>query len=176
MAQRSRKRRRPPAATAAPGKAAPGAEPAAAPARPDRYARSRARDDAVRASLQPLAPGERPLVVKISAALAMLIAVGNLALYLAGTEIQGQEPKLAGTLALCAVLAAAAVGMWRMKYWAVLGFQVLLGVTIVFASLSLLVASNVEAGLRAVAVVLVAGALFWFLIRAMARIQMPDRA
>ena len=167
MAQRSRKRRRPPAATTA------AADPAAE--RPDRYARSRARDDAVRASLEPLAPGERPLAVTISAVLAMAIALANLGLYLAGSEVQGQDPTLGGTLALCTVLAAAAVGMWRMKYWAVLGFQVLLGVTLVFAALSLLVASNVEAGVRAVAVTLVAGPLFWFLIRAMARIQMPDR-
>ncbi|MGH2970048.1 MAG: hypothetical protein ACRDK0_13440, partial [Solirubrobacteraceae bacterium] len=132
-------------------------------------------DDAVRARLEPLAPGERPRAVTVSAALAALIAAGNLVLYLADWEVQGQEPKLGGTLALCTVLAAAAVGMWRMKYWAVLGFEVLLGVTLVFASLSLLVASNVEGALRAVAVILLAGPLFWFLIRVMARIQMPER-
>ena len=36
----------------------------------------------------------------------------------------------------------AASGMWQAKYWAVLGFQALLGVSIVFVFLALLVASN----------------------------------
>jgi hypothetical protein len=65
--------------------------------------------------------------------------------------------------------------MWRMRYWAVLGFEVLLGVAIVFAALSLLVASNVQGALLAVAVIAVAAPLFWKLIRTMARIQMPAR-
>ena len=42
----------------------------------------------------------------------------------------------------------AAFFMWRRAYWAVLGFQFLLGISIVSASLSLLVASNVEAVIR----------------------------
>ena len=37
------------------------------------------------------------------------------------------------------------VGMWNQRYWAVLGFQSLLAITIVVAALSLLVASNVAA-------------------------------
>ena len=39
----------------------------------------------------------------------------------------------------------AAVCMWRRTYWAVLGFQALLGLSVIAASLALLVASNVEA-------------------------------
>jgi hypothetical protein len=140
-----------------------------------RYARSRERDDAVRASLEPLAPGERPAVVTISAALCGLISVANLVLYLAGWEVRGQEPNVFGALALCVVLAAAAVGLWRMRYWAVLGFEMLLGVLIVSAALSLLVASNVRGALLALAVIALAGPLFWKLIRVMARIQMPER-
>ena len=139
------------------------------------YARGREREDAARAALQPLRPGERPLAVTISAVLAGLMAVANLVLYLAGWDVRGQDPNLAGALALCVLLAAAAVGMWRLRYWAVLGFEVLLGVLLVSASLSLLLASNLRAAVLSLAVIAVAGPLFWFLIRAMARIQMPQR-
>lgn len=139
------------------------------------YARSRARDDAVRAELQPFAPGERPLAVRICAVLAAVIAIANLALFLAGWEVRGQDPNLGGALALCVVLLAAAVGMWRMKYWAVLGFEVLLGVLVISAALSLMLASNLRAALLSLAVIVLAGPLFWLLIRVMARIQMPDR-
>jgi hypothetical protein len=139
------------------------------------YARARERDDAIRARLEPFAPGERPLQIKICAALAASIAVANLALFFAGWEVRGQDPKLGGTLALCVVLLAAAAGMWRMKYWAVLGFEVLLGVLVVSAALSLLLASNLQAALLSLAIVVIAGPLFWSLIRVMARIQLPDR-
>jgi hypothetical protein len=154
LGQRSRKRRRDPA---------------------ERYARSRERDEAVRARLEPFAPGERPLAVKICAVLAAVIAVANLVLFLAGWEVRGQDPNLGGALALCAVLLAASVGMWRMKYWAVLGFEVLLGVLVVSAALSLMLASNLRGALLSLAVISIAGPLFWLLIRVMARIQLPDR-
>jgi hypothetical protein len=63
--------------------------------------------------------------------------------------------------------------MWRTRYWAVLGFEALLGITIVIAALSLAVASNVQAVLLCVAIIVPAGVLFYRLVRAMARIQMP---
>jgi hypothetical protein len=139
------------------------------------YARSRERQDAIRAALEPLAPGERPRAVTIAAVVAGVIAVANLALYLAGWDVRGEDPNLGGTLGLCGVMAVAAAGMWRVKYWAVLGFEVLLGVLVVSAALSLLLASNLQGVLLALAVIALAGSLFWFLIRAMARIQMPQR-
>jgi hypothetical protein len=138
------------------------------------YARSRERDDAARAALVPLAPGEKPRAVVVSAALAALIALGNLVLLAAGWEVDGERPVVGG-LIFTAVMLTAAVGMWQLRYWAVLGFEVLLGVSLVFALLGLLRASNPEAVLACVAVIVVAGPLFWFLIRAMARIQMPER-
>jgi len=69
----------------------------------------------------------------------------------------------------------AAVGMWRLKYWAVLGWEVLLGVTFIGALLSLLRASNLYGVLLAFAVMALSGPLFYLLIRQMARIQMPTR-
>ena len=147
--------------------------PASATARG--YARSRERDEAARASLAPLAPGERPTAVTVAAVVAGVMAVANLALFLAGWDVRGQDPNLGGALAVCVVLGAAAIGMWRAQYWAVLGFEVLLGVLLVFAALSLMLASNVRGALLALAVIALAGPLFWSLIRAMARIQMPQR-
>lgn len=139
------------------------------------YARSRERTDAVRAALRPLAPGERPVALTVAAVLAGLIALANLVLFLAGWEIQGNEPSTAGTLIFCAIMAAAAVGMWARKYWAVLGFEMLLGVSIVGAALSLLRASNLAGVALSLGLIAVCAPLFWFLIRAMARLQMPSR-
>jgi hypothetical protein len=66
-------------------------------------------------------------------------------------------------------------GMWRSRYWAVLGMQTLLGITLILASLSLISASSVGAVLILVVILAGAGALFWFMVKAMARIQMPER-
>jgi hypothetical protein len=138
------------------------------------YARSRERDEAVRAALVPLAPGERPGAVTISAILAAVFAVLNLALLGVGWEVDGDQPVL-GTLIFSGVMLAAAIGMWKVRYWAVLGFQVLLGVTVLGAFLALLRAENLAAVALCFAIIGVGGPLFWKLIRAMARIQMPRR-
>jgi hypothetical protein len=138
------------------------------------YARSRERADAARASLEPLGPGERPAAVTVAAIVAALIGIANVVLVAFGAGVvEGQN--VAGGLAFGAIMLVAAVFMWRAKYWAVLGFQALLGLSVVTASLSLLVASNVEAVVRSLVVIGAAGTLFWFLIRAMARLQMPSR-
>ena len=138
------------------------------------YARSRERDEAVRATLLPLAPGERPRAVTVAAVLAAIIAVGNLVLIAVGWEVDGDRP-IAGGLVFAGVMAVLAAGMWKVRYLAVLGFQVLLGVSLVFALLGLLRASNLAGVLVGLAVVAIAGPLFWFLIRAMARIQAPSQ-
>ena len=137
--------------------------------------RGEAAEELARAELEPLEPGEVPRVVRVGAVVAALIAVGNPILFAAGYEVQGGQARLSRVLIISAVMAVAAAGMWRGRYWAVLGFQALLALTCIFAFLSLMVASNVEAGVRSGAVLLAAGTLFWLNIRAMARIQMPDR-
>ena len=65
----------------------------------------------------------------------------------------------------------AAWGMWQRRYWAVLGFEALLAITLCIAALSLLVASNVAAVVLCVAILGPAGWLFWKLIRVMGRLQ-----
>ena len=132
------------------------------------------RNAEARAQLEPLATGERPGAVTagaiVAAALAVLVVVG----YASGARI-GDEGSLASALLLAAILLVTAWGMWKARYWAVLGFEALLAFQLIVAALSLLVASNVWAALLCLAVVGFGGWLFWKLIRAMARIQMPER-
>ena len=68
-----------------------------------------------------------------------------------------------------------AVGMWRARYWAVLGLQALLALTIIGAALAVLLASSLWAAVLAFLILATSGTLFWFLVKAMARIQMPKR-
>ena len=56
---------------------------------------------------------------------------------------------------------------------AVIAFEVLLGIGIVYAALSLLFASSVAGLLIAVAVIAVCTPIFWLLVRVMARVQVP---
>jgi hypothetical protein len=57
----------------------------------------------------------------------------------------------------------------------VLGMQTLLALTLILAGLGLVGATSVLAAVGLVAILTGAGTLFWFLIKAMARIQMPER-
>jgi hypothetical protein len=138
------------------------------------YARSRERDAALRAQLEPLAPDERPLVLKLSAGLAALIAVVNVVAALGGVEVDGRRPVLAGLL-LALIMAGIAAGVWQKRYLVLLLWQALLAVALLFAFLSLMVASNAAAVLVCVSVMGIAGTLFWKLVRVMARVQMPPQ-
>ena len=138
------------------------------------YARGRERDAAARAALVPLAPGERPPAIKAAVALAVALAVANVALMAAGYEVDGKKP-VAGALIFAGIMLAAAWGMWNMRYWAVLGFQALLALAVVFAGLSILVASNLAAVALCLAIIGLTAPLFWLLVRVMARIQLPGR-
>ncbi len=161
MGKRSRKQRAP-------------AKPAAAkPARPP--SRSALRDAEARAALEPLAPGERPLAVVIGAAVTVIAATVNLVLYLGGRDIQGARPSAIGIAAFTALMYVMAWGLWNARYWAVLGLEGLLGILIVIVALLALRSSSIGDLLITFAILSPSGALFWFLIKAMARIQMPER-
>jgi hypothetical protein len=173
LAQRSRKRGRREAPRDASGNPMP-AEHAGTAAEPRRRRSTEERDAEIRARLEPLAAGERPGAVTAGAIVAVALAVLVVVGYAAGARI-GKEGTLAGALLLAAILFVAAWGMWNVRYWAVLGFEALLAFQVIVASLSLLVASNVWAAVLCLAVIGLGGWLFWKLIRAMARIQMPER-
>jgi hypothetical protein len=141
---------------------APAPAPAPAP-RPSK-------DDLAREQLEPLREGERPRAVTVAAVVAALIAVANLI----GIAVAGSEA--GGALPFAALMTIAAVGMWRTRYWAVLGFQAILALTTIYALLFLLIsAGSALEVLLALVAVGVTGTLFWFLVKALARIQMPQR-
>jgi steroid 5-alpha reductase family enzyme len=96
-------------------------------------------------------------------------------LFAIGVEVQGSEARNVGTIPYAALMGAMAVGLWRARYWAVLGFQTLLALLIVIWSLLLVRAESAVGALLAIAIVALAGTMFWFLVKALARIQMPDR-
>jgi cation transport ATPase len=171
----SRKRRKQRRAASAP----PPRPPAAGVPSPSGYARSRAKDDEARAALRPLRPGERPRAVTAGAIVATLLAVANLVAlafgYNAGEDTLSPGSDVTGSILTTLVVGIVAYGMWRAKYWGVLGMQTLLALTLVISSLALLFANSVWAALLLVLILAGAGTLFWFLIKAMARIQMPER-
>jgi hypothetical protein len=159
MGQRERRRRKTPIAEGA----------------PRGYARARAQDEAVRAALPPLAPGERPRAVTVAAVVAVLLAIAVMVGALTGNDLSKKGGSLAGAAFIAGLLLLAAYGMWRARYWAVLGFEAFLGFQILVTALALTVASNWWAALLCVTVIGLSGWLFWKLIRAMARLQMPER-
>ncbi len=140
------------------------------------YARGRARDEQIRANLEPLEPGERPRIVTIAAIIAFAFAIANAAAALTGNDIStaSGDPSVA-TAVTTALLLVAGFGMLARQYWAVLGFETILGLQIVFLSLYLIgVQSFWDAIFPLVAIGLL-GWLFWKLVRPMARLQMPPR-
>jgi hypothetical protein len=128
---------------------------------------------AARATLEPLGPGERPGAVTISAVIALVLAIANLALLASNYEVRGTKTTPFGGILFAVLMFAAAGGMWRAKYWAVLGFQALLGLSIVIASLSLIRVASVKGLVIPLVIIVPGGWLFWKLIRAMGRIQLP---
>jgi hypothetical protein len=148
-------------------------------------ARTEAKNEAARAELEPLEQGERPLVVTIGAIVSALIAVSSIVGWLAGVEVrrfgsdgiqQGEgEAPILSVIAVVALMGTMAYGMWRARYWAVLGFQALLVILLVAASLGLVQATSWLQALGTTALIAGAGALFYFMVKAMARIQMPSR-
>jgi hypothetical protein len=137
------------------------------------YARAEAKNAAVRAELEPLAPGERPLPVTIGAIVAVALVVIQLPLYVAWDG--DKRPALSGFVIFVALMLTMAWGMWHARYWAVLGFQALTALTVLTGALALMVAGNVITVLICLAVIVPAGVLFWSMVKALARIQMPAR-
>lgn len=155
-----------------------GAGPSPSPA--DRmargYAKAEERNQAAREALEPLAEGERPTVVTVGAVVAALIAVSILGGYLAGVEVDGERPRWAQVVAPALIMGVMAWGMWRARYWAVLGFQLILVFLIFSAVFGLAVqASTVAQFAATLGLLAVAGTFFFFMVKAMARIQMPHR-
>jgi hypothetical protein len=140
------------------------------------YAKAEVRNQAVRESLVPLEEGERPPVVTFAAILAALVALSIVVTYAAGVKVNGSTPKPATVAAPALIMGVLAWGMWRARYWAVVCFQVVLVFLIFTAVYGLLViATSVGEFAVTLGLLVVSGVLFWLMVKAMARIQMPER-
>jgi hypothetical protein len=148
-------------------------------------ARTEAKNEAARAELEPLAQGERPMVVTIGAVISGLIAISAIVGWALGVQVtrigsdgieQGQhDAPIISVFVAAGLMGTMAYGMWKARYWAVLGFQALLVIVLIAASLGLVQATTVTEAVGTTLLVVGAGALFYFMIKAMARIQMPQR-
>jgi membrane glycosyltransferase len=129
-----------------------------------------------RAKLEPLGPGERPRAVTVGAVVAGLLAVVfivSAVLAIAGVHAGGRDIKPAPIILFAGVFCAMSVGMWRSRYWAVLGFQTLLLLMMLASAVGLVAVDSVLQALGTTLLLLGSALLFYFMIRAMARIQMP---
>jgi hypothetical protein len=137
-------------------------------------ARTEAKNQAAREALDPLEPEERPRVVTIGAVISALVCLSIVIGYVAGVEVDGERPNFLQVVAPAVIFGVMAWGMWGARYWAVLGFQTVLLLALIWASLSLVTASRWEQAIGNVLLIAASGAGFYFNVKAMARIQMPD--
>jgi hypothetical protein len=129
----------------------------------------------VRATLTPFAAGERPGAIKISVAVALLLGLANLVLFIAGVKprVGSAHPHIVEILVFSGLMIMCASGMWLMRYWAVLGFQTLLAIGVLGFSLALVRASTILGAVICVVVVGAGGYLFFKLVRVLSRLQLP---
>jgi hypothetical protein len=140
------------------------------------YAKAEQRNREVREALEPLHEDERPLAVTIGAVISALIAISILIGYASGVKVNGSRPALVQALSPAFLMGVMSWGMWRARYWAVLGFQTILLFLIFAAAFGLALRAASAAQIVAdLALLTIAGTFFYFMIKAMARIQMPHR-
>ena len=178
--RRKRKRRSDQAVASVEGNGAsqePASHPQAEESFQDRMSRRyEERNAEARAKLEPLEPGERPTAVTVGAVVAAVLALVftvSAVLAVAGVEADGRDIHPAPVIIFAGVFVGMAIGMWRSRYWAVLGFQTLLLLVLVASALGLVQVKTIPEAVATLALLAGSGALFYFMIRAMARIQMP---
>ncbi|MEO7198303.1 MAG: hypothetical protein ABIZ50_07490 [Solirubrobacterales bacterium] len=172
------------AETDGPMAAEPGApatvEDLAAEAEARGVSRSELRNERAREELVPLEEGERPGIVTIGAVLSVAIAGSILIAWLAGAKVDvrgsdiNERPNPFQVFPPALLFTAMAYGMWRARYWAVLGFEAVMAILMVGSFIALIAATSVFKAVSAAAVLISAGLLFWFTVKALARIQMPE--
>jgi hypothetical protein len=140
-----------------------------------KLSRSQLRDAAARAALEPLGPDERPWPIVASVGVAATLGLANLILFLAGAKpkVSGQHAQAPEILVFTSLMLVCAYGMWRLRYWAVLGFQTLLAIGLLGFSLALIKVESIFWAFVCLAIIGVCGTLFWKLVRILGRIQMP---
>jgi hypothetical protein len=135
------------------------------------------RNAEARSKLEPLEAGERPGAVTAGAIVSALLAIVftvSAGLAIAGVDAGGRDIKPIPIIIFGTVLWAMTVGMWRARYWAVLGFQTVLLLVMLASAFGLVTVSSVLQAVSTTLLLAGSGTLFYFMIRAMARIQMPQ--
>ncbi len=138
-------------------------------------AKTEEKNRAAREALEPLDEGERPRVVTVGAVISALICLSIVIGYAAGVEVDGDQPNLLQVVAPALIFGVMAWGMWQAHYWAVLGFQTVLLLALIWASLSLVTATEWQQAIGNVLLIAGSGTLFYLNVKGMARIQMPER-
>jgi hypothetical protein len=140
-------------------------------AQTDRGGERSKRDELARAELEPFGRDERPpallVAVGVCVVLAAAVLVGGLTIH----DLAKRGGSLPGAIFLAAIFVALALGMYRRRYLAVLGFEALLAFQIIVTSLALVVASTLSAAAGCLVAICLGGWLFWKLVRVMGRIQ-----
>ena len=144
--------------------------------------RSELRNQQAREELEPLGEGERPGVVTIGAVVSFLIAASIVGAWIAGVKVDvdnstvDERPNPLQVFPPAVLFAVMGWGMMRSRYWAVLGFEAIMAIIMVGSFITLIAATSVFKAVSAALVLAAAGALFWFTVKALARIQMPEPA
>ena len=132
-------------------------------------------EELARAALRPLGAEEQPRALMIAVAVSLALAAGVLIGALTVHDLARRGGSLPGALFLAGVLCLLAQGMYRHRYWAVLGFEAFLAFQVLVTSLALVVASTIIAACACTLSVGLGGWLFWKLISVMGRIQASER-
>jgi hypothetical protein len=125
--------------------------------------------------LEPLGEDERPVALRVAVAVCLLLAIAIMIGAATVHDLSRHGGSLPGAVFLALVLALLAQGMYRRRYWAVLGFEALLAFQILVTSLALVVASTIAAAVVCLLSISLGGWLFWKLVRVMGRIQAGER-
>jgi phosphotransferase system glucose/maltose/N-acetylglucosamine-specific IIC component len=133
------------------------------------------REELARAALRPLDEGEHPTALVVAIGVCIVLAIAVVAGAASVHDLSRHGGSLPGGALLAVVLALLAQGMYRQRYWAVLGFEALLAFQIIVTSLALVVASTILAAVVCVLSVGLGGWLFWKLVRVMGRVQAGER-
>ena len=141
------------------------------------YAGAEEKNRRAREALEPLGEGERPTVITVGAVFCAVMAAiawssTGVAL-LTGAEVNGVRPNIAQLVLTGLITTALAWGLWRSRYWAALGFQALLLLLLLAGVAGLVLAGTLVQAVSTIVLVGILGAMFWFMVKAMARIQMP---
>jgi hypothetical protein len=129
------------------------------------------REELLRDALEPLGENERPPALLVAIAVCVLLALTVILGAATVHDLSRHGGSLPGGVFLAIVLLLLAQGMYRRRYWAVLGFEALLAFQIIVTSLALVVASTIVAAAICLVSVGLGGWLFWKLVRVMGRLQ-----